>query len=60
MTGGIMKNPKTRNSYKSCVNRSMTEEQLKLQTKLRRQGLHWREIDKQINQLGKDDAKIQS
>jgi len=46
-----MKNPKTRNSYKSCVNRSMTEAQLRLQTKLRKEGLHWREIDKRINQL---------
>lgn len=45
------KNPKTRNSSKSCVNRIMTEPQLKLKIKLEKQGVHWREIDRQINKL---------
>ena len=47
-----MKNPKTRNSYRSCVNRQMNEAQLKLQTKLRREGeLTWQEIDVEINKI---------
>ena len=46
------KNPKTRNSYGSCVNRQMSEAQLKLQTKLRREGkLTWQEIDAEINKI---------
>lgn len=49
------KNPVTRNSYKSCVNRSMNEKQLKLQSDLRKQGLDWREIDEAINKVGKDE-----
>lgn len=47
-----MTNPKTRNSYSSCVNRILNEQQIKLKIKLERQGLDWREVDKQINQLG--------
>ena len=44
------KNPKTRNSSTSCVNRIMGEAQLKLQSKLRREGkLTWQEIDREIN-----------
>ena len=54
-----MTNPKTRNSYNSCVNRILNEQQIKLKIKLERQGLDWREVDKQINQLGKKDGKIQ-
>lgn len=46
-----MKNPKTRNSYSSVVNRIMQEPELRLKNKLERQGLDWREIDKQINEL---------
>ena len=46
-----MTNPKTRNSYSSCVNRILNEEQLKLKIKLERKNLHWREVDKQINAL---------
>ena len=46
-----MKNPKTRNSYSSCVNKIMREPELRLKIKLERQGLDWREIDKQINEL---------
>lgn len=46
------KNPKTRNSYGSCVNTIMNEAQLKLQTKLRREGkLTWQEIDEEINKI---------
>ena len=46
------KNPKTRNSYKSVVNKIMNEAQLKLQTKLRREGnLTWQEIDAEINKI---------
>ena len=46
------KNPKTRNSYTSVVNKIMNEEQLKLQTKLRRDGkLTWQEIDIEINKI---------
>lgn len=54
-----MKNPKTRNSYSSCVNRIMGEQELRLKNKLERQGLDWREIDKKINELvrNKDDTK---
>lgn len=51
-----MKDPKTRNSYKSCVNRSMTEAQILLKIKLEREGkLTWREIDEAINKVGRDD-----
>lgn len=46
-----MKTPKTRNSHSSCVNRIMKEPELLLKIKLERQGLHWRDIDKQINEL---------
>ena len=47
-----MKNPKTRNSYRSCVNKIMNEAQLKLQNKLRREGnLSWQEIDMEINKI---------
>jgi len=46
-----MKSPKTRNSYASVVNRIMKEPELRLKNKLERQGLDWREIDKQINEL---------
>lgn len=46
-----VKNPKTRNSYSSVVNRQMTEQQLKLQSKLRKEGVDWREIDKRVNEL---------
>lgn len=46
------KNPKTRNSYGSCVNRQMTEAQLRLKAKLEREGkLTWQEIDREINKL---------
>lgn len=46
------KNPKTRNSYSSVVNRQMSEAQLRLQTKLRREGkLTWQEIDAEINKI---------
>lgn len=46
------KNPKTRNSYSSVVNKIMNEAQLKLQTKLRREGkLTWQEIDAEINKI---------
>lgn len=51
MNNNEEKNPKTRNSYGSCVNRQMTESQLKLQSELRRQGVDWREIDKIINKI---------
>ena len=51
-----MKDPKTRNSYGSCVNRQMSEKQLKLKAKLEREGkLTWREIDEEINKVGKDE-----
>ena len=50
-----MKNPKTRNSYSSVVNRIMQEPELRLKNKLERQGLDWREIDKQINKLAKEN-----
>ena len=47
-----IKNPKTRNSYTSVVNKIMNEAQLKLQTKLRREGeLTWQEIDIEINKI---------
>ena len=47
-----MKNPITRNSYNSVVNKIMNEAQLKLQTKLRREGeLTWQEIDAEINKI---------
>lgn len=47
-----MKNPTTRNSYRSVVNKIMNEAQLKLQTKLRREGnLSWQEIDDEINKI---------
>jgi len=46
-----MKSPKTRNSYASVVNRIMKEPELRLKNKLERQGLDWREVDKQINEL---------
>lgn len=47
-----VKNPKTRNSYGSCVNRQMSEKQLKLKAKLERENkLTWREIDKLINEV---------
>ena len=50
--GSVMKDPKTRNSYGSCVNRQMTEKQLKLKAKLERENkLTWREIDKLINEV---------
>ena len=50
-----MKNPKTRNSHASCVNRIMSEAQLKLKAKLERDGkLTWRERDEAINKVGKD------
>lgn len=53
-----MKAPKTRNSHSSCVNRIMKEPELLLKIKLERQGLHWRDIDKQLNELvrKKDDT----
>lgn len=51
MTQQKEKNPKTRNSYGSCVNRQMTEAQLRLQSELRKQGVDWREIDKRVNEL---------
>lgn len=47
-----MKNPKTRNSYKSCVNRQMNEAQILLKINLEREGkLTWQEIDKLINEV---------
>lgn len=50
-----MKNPKTRNSYSSCVNKIMNEQQLKLKDKLEREGvLTWQEIDKAINELNRE------
>ena len=50
-----IKNPKSRNSYSSCVNRMMNEQQLKLKDKLEREGaLTWQEIDKAINELNKE------
>ena len=49
-----MTNPKTRNSYSSCVNRILNEQQIMLKIKLERQGLDWREVDKRINELNKD------
>lgn len=46
------KNPKTRNSYGSVVNKIMNEAQLRLQTKLRRENkLTWQEIDAEINKI---------
>ena len=49
------KNPKTRNSYSSCVNKIMNEQQLKLKDKLEREGvLTWQEIDKAINELNRE------
>lgn len=53
----LSKPPKTRNSHSSCVNRIMKEPELLLKIKLERQGLHWRDIDKQLNELvrKKDD-----
>ena len=48
----FMKNPITRNSYNSVVNKIMNEAQLKLQTKLRQEGnLTWQEIDVEINKI---------
>lgn len=50
-----MKNPKTRNTHTSCVNRILNEKQLMLKIKLEREGeLTWREIDEAINKVGKD------
>lgn len=50
-----MKNPKTRNTHISCVNRILNEKQLMLKIKLEREGkLTWREIDEAINKVGKD------
>lgn len=46
-----MTNPKTRNSYSSCVNRIMKEPELLLKIKLERQGYDWRYIDKRLNEL---------
>lgn len=48
-----MTNPKTRNSYSSCVNRILNEQQIMLKIKLERQDLDWREVDKRINELNK-------
>lgn len=48
-----MTNPKTRNSYSSCVNRILKEPELRLKDKLEREGVPWQEIDKQINELVK-------
>lgn len=48
-----MTNPKTRNSYSSCVNRILNEQQIMLKIKLERQGMDWREVDKRINELNK-------
>ena len=46
------KNPKTRNSHGSCVNRNMTEPQLRLKSKLEKEGkLTWQEIDVEINKI---------
>lgn len=46
------KHPKTRNSYRSCVNKIMTEPQLMLKSKLEKEGkLTWQEIDREINKL---------
>lgn len=44
-----MKNPVTRNSYGSCVNRNMNEYQLRLQNELRNRDMEWPDIDKRIN-----------
>lgn len=56
-----MKNPKTRNSFGSCVNKIMSEQQLRLKNELERKGLDWREVDKRINEIGvREDEKIQS
>lgn len=44
------KNPKTRNSY-NAVNRILNEKQLRLKNKLEKQGVHWREVNRQINEL---------
>jgi len=46
------KHPKTRNSYRSCVNKIMTEPQLRLKSKLEKEGkLTWQEIDAEINKI---------
>lgn len=54
-----MTNPKTRNSYSSCVNRIMKEPELLLKIKLERQGYDWRYIDKQLNEFirGNNDTE---
>lgn len=44
------KNPKTRNSFRA-VNRILNERQLRLKNKLERQGVCWREINIQLDQL---------
>lgn len=47
-----VKNPKTRNSYRSCVNKIMSEAQLRLKLKLEKEGkLTWQEIDAEINKI---------
>jgi hypothetical protein len=54
-SGGFVKDPKTRNSHASCVNRILNEKQLMLKIKLERENkLTWREIDEAINKVGKD------
>ena len=46
------KHPITRNSSSSCVNRIMTEPQLRLKSKLEKEGkLTWQEIDAEINKI---------
>mgnify|MGYP005989412007 CR=1 FL=1 len=53
-----IKNPKSRNSYSSCVNKIMNERQLKLKDKLEREGvLTWQEIDKAINELNRGQVE---
>lgn len=48
----VIKNPKTRNSYGSVVNKIMSESQLTMQTELRREvKLTWQEIDVEINKI---------
>ena len=47
----LEKNPKTRNSHNSVVNRIMGEKQCRLYNKLKREGKSWQEIDKAINNL---------
>lgn len=44
------KKPETRNSF-NAVNRIMNERHLRLKNKLEQQGICWREINKQLNQL---------